>query len=88
MDDELLRRIAFKFNVPQLPKTLREIKIGFEPFLFFRYVLEDRRPELSEEEAETELGYKYKHQIDFVLCGNRHSFIIRSLKVGYYNHED
>ena len=46
-------------------------------------IQEDRRPDLTEDEARVKLGYKYKTQIEVVFFMLKYSFIFHTLTVGF-----
>ena len=55
---------------------------GFSiPFIVkFKYIVEDRRPDLSEETARQVLGYKYKTTVDVIILWRSFSITVRSLR--------
>lgn len=51
------------------------------PFLVrFKYLIEDRRPDLDEESAKEVLGYKYKTTVNAIILWRSFSITIRSLR--------
>lgn len=48
----------------------------------FNIIIEDRRPDLSEEEAQIQLGYKYKVLIDLKIFFHSYSFVFHTLYKG------
>ena len=56
------------------------------PFILkFHYIVEDRRPDLTSEQAAGEIGYKYKTMITFKFLWYSKIIIVRSLNKPYIN---
>jgi hypothetical protein len=70
-------------NEDNLPKCINYFSKSFTPWIDIYYVSEDRVPNLTEEEAKIQLGYKYKIQFGFTFFHIKFHRIIRSLSYGY-----
>lgn len=65
------------------PKTVREVERSYLfGWVAFFYVLEDRRPDLTEEQAKATLGYKYKLLVTVRLFGFKASVVTHTLTPG------
>lgn len=73
------------------PVTLYEYSFSFLNIVKFNYILEDRRPDLTIDEAVDQLLYKFKHQFNFKFIFSKSiSLICHSLSTGivYEDGED
>lgn len=61
---------------------MKDIKFSLLGLIVFDYVKEDRRPDLTQEQARLELGYKFKHTIFFRCFNKTISLTIRSISPG------
>ena len=66
-----------------MPETLRDYeKSTLFKLVSFRYILEDRRPDLHWKEANNQLGYKYKHVIYIRFLWYKVGIVINSIYTG------
>lgn len=64
------------------PIIVYEKVLGVPKLFRFWMLIEDRRPDLTSEEAKTRLGYKYKTQIKIDFMFTTYSYIFRHLYRG------
>lgn len=60
------------------PVVIQEDSFSIPLIFKLNYIIEDRRPDLTEEEAQKTLGYKFKTIITIKFIGYKKSFTIRS----------
>ena len=65
-------------------ETIFTMDLNYFNFLKFSIVVEDRRPDLSIEEAQIELGYKYKILIYCKIFNKTFSYVGHSLLPGSF----
>lgn len=65
-----------------IPETITEFHKNFI-FVSIWYIVEDRRPDLTMEEAQTLMGYKYKTQLTVNLFLKTYSFVFRTVNLPY-----
>lgn len=53
------------------------------PYIYITICQEDRKPDLTQKEAQKSLGYKFKTKIRVRLLWLEYSFILRSIKLGW-----
>ena len=68
-----------------LPKIVTEIEKNYIVFQYY-FLVEDRRPDLTENEALEKIGYKYKVQFSIYIFGKKVlSYIGHTALRGYIN---
>jgi hypothetical protein len=65
------------------PEIILEENVNFFKLFSFWLLVEDRRPDLTTDQARVVLGYKYKIQIRVKLLWKKYSLVFKTLNIGF-----